>query len=189
MMPRLNAVVIEGPDASGKGTLIDYIQKEWPTWMTEERAADSLTGPRGHLDAWVEKAETAMFLSPTPLLYDRHPLISEPIYGPTVRGCMDKKNPRTDFNDVLWLQDRLDTLRESALVIFCLPPLENILKNLADTPNGHMPGVQENATKLYWMYHAVAAGWAKNGYIYDYTQDQCKNTVVRLIKSRVNRLP
>lgn len=185
---KLTGLIIEGPDASGKGTLIEHIQKQWPEWLTEDRAADSLTGPRGYLDDYVDQAERSMNHRLIPHLFDRHPLISEPIYGPTIRGCMDSKNPNTRFNDINWLQNRLDFIRDNCLVVFCLPPLENLLNNLETTSPTHMPGVINNATRLYWQYHALAAGWARNSYIYDYTRECSKDIVVDLINLQIGRL-
>jgi hypothetical protein len=154
--------------------------------MTETRAADSLTGPCVHLDDYVEHAQQVIWggeHAPAPL-YDRHPLISELIYGPTLRGSLDT-HERSKFNDPQWLRDQLEFIQEETMVIFCLPPLDNVLKNLASTPNGHMPGVQENATRLYWLYHATAAAWGGPCYLYDYTYRDSKLTVVNIIKGRV----
>lgn len=185
----LTGLIIEGPDASGKGTLIEHIQKQWPRWTTEDRAADSLTGPRGYLDDYVDRAEVSMSLrSAYPHMYDRHPLISEPIYGPIIRGCMDSKNPTTNFNDMTWMMKRYDFIRENCLVLFCLPPLKYVLNNLNATAPGHMPGVVDNATRLYWQYHAMAAAWPKNIHVYDYTRQSCKDTVVNLINLRIGGL-
>lgn len=179
-------IIVEGPDGGGKTSLISELQKilgfeVMPRPCTSDNAVDPET-----LRDWVDKDLSLPVHHHG--FYDRHPLVSEPIYGPIIRGRMAE-----GFNEVKWLKSRLRMLRaRNPLYIFCLPPLEVVLKNITkghDHSTKHLRGVHTHARALYEMYCAKAATEASNAYadsqvfIWDYTDpDQDFDRLVQLCK-------
>lgn len=157
-------IIIEGPDGAGKTTLIQRLQKEFPTLTLVSRHVNH-QGPTTDLKLWVEQDHPSQ-LRDFPRIYDRHPLISEPIYGPILRG-----NLAEGFNDLDWFMEQWAWLTgASPIFIFCLPPLEVVQSRLSSTPQ--MPGVDNSIGLIYWSYHALAARMAVEQWstlIYDYT--------------------
>jgi hypothetical protein len=71
-------VVIEGPDATGKSTLVSYLTKE-----TNLRVQAS-EGPEKYYGEMVERVK-GYFDFPR-MIFDRHPCVSQPIYAPFRNG-------------------------------------------------------------------------------------------------------
>jgi hypothetical protein len=162
-------VIVEGMDGSGKDTLIAALllmkakfHDDVPHFALHERASTSLGGPVAQLDDWVEKDISEM-PSNRPYVYNRHPLISELIYGPVIRGCMPGK-----FNNSRWLANNQVAAALDCMVVFCDPGFDTIRANLARTPHGHMPGVMENAARLYDRYREFMSNWPGRAIRYNY---------------------
>lgn len=68
-------IIIEGLDATGKSTLCEAIHKEtnWPVQVSE--------GPEKHPGEIIDRCLRYMLL-PHHTIFDRHPIISQSIYGP-----------------------------------------------------------------------------------------------------------
>lgn len=163
-------VIVEGMDASGKDTLITALltmkaqfHDDLPHFELHERASTSLGGPVPLLDEWVEDDLDHM-TDNRPYVYNRHPLISEPIYGPVTRGHMLGR-----FTDPSWIKHSRELAARHCMVVFCRPPFSTVRANLARTPHGHMPGVMENASRLYDRYDDYMVQWPGRSVIYDYT--------------------
>jgi len=136
-------IIVEGVDGSGKTTLIQNFRQVASRlcWLFARSGP-----PQGPNDL----DETIRYLSlhrryQTPLITDRHPLISEPIYGPI---CRDKS-----------LIESLGWSREEALnqiahtadrVIYCRPELEVAIK--ASRVQRQMEGVEQQFWALYQAY-------------------------------------
>ena len=145
-------IIVEGPDGAGKTSLIDRLRLDLdfevqPRPCTSEEGVDPST-----LASWVEqdlKTSSSGF-------YDRYPLISEPIYGPLIRGYMADKFDRVD-----WMSLQLSKLYlQTPFIIFCLPPLAEVLRNVdrthgTETP--HLRGVHEHAPAIWAGYQFRAA--------------------------------
>lgn len=166
-------VIVEGPDGGGKTTLVTRLVEELGVQVMP-RACTSDNGPIAELWQWVDSdmARPAHDRG----LYDRHPLISEPIYGPLIRGYLPER-----FSDVEWLSNRLSMLRlKRPLIIFCLPPWPVVDLNVR---SGHQPttehlrGVLQTSRQLYDLYVHRAAIAAGDGltWVWDYTQDTGKS--------------
>lgn len=141
-------VLIEGPDGSGKSTLVGKFQERYPKLELIERACTSEDGPVRDLAGWVNQD----FVRPSRgfWLYDRHPLVSELIYSPALNRPL---NP--SFQNKLWLSQALNQFQSRGYyVIICLPPFGEVIRNVAVNHGGtkHQDGVKENLLGIYDLY-------------------------------------
>jgi hypothetical protein len=157
-------ILLEGPDGGGKTTLAKKLSVDLSLPM-HKRASDSITGPVVDLYAWTVDDITTWHKQEL-ALYDRHPLTSEHIYGPSVRGRVrpgfEMTNP-----DIAYMRRYL---RKHALIIVCLPPLGVVRENVASEIE-QMPGVVENIDHIYQCYRMMLHLWPLDCHIarYDYT--------------------
>jgi hypothetical protein len=168
-------VIVEGCDGSGKTTLVDELVNSG--LARHPRAADSLKGPVKNLAEWVnherlrEKADG---------VYDRHPLISECIYGPITRNLLPPL-----FIDPNWVQRTRHLTAGSTMVVWCIPPWKVVCRNVMGTPDGHMPGVVDHLRSLYDAYRVMANSWPGVQMTYDYTHyfGNITNTVKKMMET------
>lgn len=156
-------IVVEGPDGGGKSTLIESLQKTLGipvaprTWLK-----DSHSGPVPDLCRWVD--EDLLHWGGKPLqIYDRYPLISEPIYGSCIRGEV----PR--LMSTPWMRARTNTFRSMSIIIWCVPPFDVVAQNVRANPKGHMEHVSEEIDAIWAMYSVQANTWPNLSIHYDYT--------------------
>lgn len=184
-------IIVEGPDGAGKTTLIQTLLRH-TTLKLQDRAVTSEQGPVMDLREWTEKHLYMHSHTPDPLLtrvsrlYDRFTLISEPIYGPITRGNLDPS-----FQDAEWLRLAWAYLQHhQPFFIFCLPPLEEVKRNLRHLPQ--MNGVERYIGVIYWQYFAQAAQLysSRLGHtvIYDYTASSDLGWLIDLVKTREGKL-
>lgn len=153
-------IIVEGPDGAGKSTLRERIQEDFNIELGP-RASHSTNGPVPNLTKWVD--HDLMEWGSSPLkIYDRYPLISEPIYGTIVRGEVDDKFTSS------WLRNRINLMRSMSLVIWCLPPLDVVRNNVHDPLDPQMNGVQANIDAIWMLYSMHASMWTGPGMTYDY---------------------
>ena len=159
-------IVVEGPDGAGKTQLVMRLCQQFQM-SVEPRVVDSSTNPIGgiSLKQWVDEDLLAW---PRAAIYDRHRLISEPIYAPIMRGRL-----ADGFEDSIWFIRQLGHFwKARPLVIYCLPPVEEVVRNVtrSDTDN---EAVCKAISGIYWMYHANYCQNAAraNVIVWDYTQD------------------
>lgn len=153
-------VIVEGPDGAGKTTLISRLQQDFlmpvaPRVVTKE--ANALV----NLVDWVEENLAGGLQQ---VIYDRHRLISEPIYGPVLRQTMEP-----GFDDMEWLYAKQREIRElEPFVIFCLPPPDQVYQNVMDDEDNKV--VQDHIKTIYWLYFHLASTWERCSSVWDYTQ-------------------
>jgi thymidylate kinase len=167
-------IVIEGPDGAGKSTLARELSSSW---------GFSIAGTRGPDDNVREKVYTALGQAVSgegPIkIYDRL-FFSELVYGRILRG-------KLLFNAIesLYIKRMLAALR--CPVIFCLPPYEEVLKNIQNSDQ--MDGVEDNIHKIYKAYEGYFTGFGGNRMISDYTRGVDKNpdVIQRYLQERKER--
>lgn len=185
-------LIVEGPDGAGKTTLIELLEG-----MLEVERQPRRVGTDGvalvDLGEIVQQDLRDEVLDPTGLrLYDRHPLISGPIYDPFIHG--EFRNHQADPFRMNRLITSLSKFYEQHnFYIFCLPPLPTVIYNLETNPEDQLACFSRDGfIRLhYWAYvnHAmtiqlgVGDPWT---FIYDYTQwtrnEDLKDVLANLIR-------
>jgi hypothetical protein len=154
-------IILEGPDGGGKTTLLKQLTSATGL-PAHERASHSTKGPRTDLYEWTTQDMLSWHEQPL-AIYDRHPLTSEHIYGPTVRGDV-RPGFEMSNRELAYMRRHL---RRNALVIICLPPLETVRENVAGEI-GQMDGVLENIDHIYECYRMMLHIWPLDSHIARY---------------------
>lgn len=164
----MKSLIIEGCDGSGKDTLIsELLTKFLPGHRLHERASTSLGGPVSNLADWVMR-DAANMTGAFPWIYNRHPLISEPIYAPIRRV-----NPglRDDWTSPEWIAEWRRIVGRKTVLVICQPPYAKVVDTIIrQGPDAHMPGVYGNIRRIYMAYNRLV--WPGTTIRYDYTVDK-----------------
>lgn len=158
----MKSIIVEGPDGAGKSTLVQHLSSALGL-NVHPRASDSKTGPIDQLSDWVETHITWLRQSGEATICDRHPVISEPIYGPLVRGECRKM-----FDDEGWLRHARESLRETTVVVWCMPSMDVVSANVAATFRDQMPGVLSHIRQVHQAYAREYFRWRGVKRVYDY---------------------
>jgi hypothetical protein len=171
--PTRRHIIVEGMDGSGKDTLIEKLMDDFDGYQIHERASTSLGGPVANLAQWVIDDLSKMPTQPLSI-YNRHPLISEPIYAPyrKVGGGL-----RGAWRDRSWIGLNRVIAAEHCLMVLCHPSIYTIRANLAHSIAGQMPGVVDNIDALWDAYNGLV--WPGRCIRYNYRRD----TVASLVQS------
>lgn len=168
---------MEGCDGTGKTTLLNRLAKDLSIPI-HERAARSKEGPRADLYEWAIR-DVGTWRDQAMSLYDRHPFISEYIYGPIVRGHVD---------DRFYSLEALQTTRNfalNALVILCDPGDDEVKHNLMSETE-QMDGVVENHRLLLMSYRSLMHYWPGSWIRkWDYTQPATYDAVLHRAKMHI----
>lgn len=149
-------LIVEGPDGAGKTTLVTHLCDELGVEV-RVRSSTSEHGPVDDLWEWV-KADMAS--DPHWGIYDRHPLISETIYGPILRG--EVRLGGEDPNELVEMWHQFHALKP--YIIYCLPQLATVRVNVAANHDGdttHTRGVLRYTDHIYAAYYyRMTRDWA-----------------------------
>lgn len=146
-------VIVEGPDGSGKSTLVRKI-RELPLpqqfWCLSSARRYRTTDDVARFLAWIKLRPDLVRL-----VFDRFPIISEWIYGPILRNSyFDIPKSRYIFLDpheaALHMAKALLRLDPDPLVIYCCPPFQVLIEKVKQEPQ--MDGVIENIRIIYDRY-------------------------------------
>lgn len=160
-------IIVEGPDGSGKSTLIKQLSDRYDL-QVNERVVSKDGAPMTDLKLWVERNLAQGFQYK---LFDRHRLISEFVYGPVFR-----KEQKPEFLDLTWSSIMLQTMYNDVqpVIIYCLPPLEVVTANIIESGEKNT-FVLEHIDAMYMAYvHRIALDWSNHGgrvVVWDYTRD------------------
>ncbi len=139
------AIILEGPDNSGKSTLAQAIVNAygWPIMHA---------GKGGTPDDWHERALKDIDMAQRKVVMDRSFIISDTIYGPICRG-------ERLFDPRPWMRkmQAVDSLDDTFVLVFCDAP-DSVLADMSthivkphDTQQ-HLDSVQRNKTALAYAY-------------------------------------
>ncbi len=130
-------VIIEGCDNSGKSTLLAKLADGLKLMIVDNRKR-----PSGTSDISFFNTKMVELSKHFPLILDRHPVISEPVYGPICRG--------TSWPEPYYQERILGELRAiGVLIVYCRPKDSTIL-NFGEREQ--MEGVIKNGVKLIQAY-------------------------------------
>jgi len=141
-------IVVEGPDNSGKTTLLKTISEAFRTEIHHSGGPPKYDGET--LD------RTAEYLQMDYKLYDRFPAISDQVYSPLFRGV-------NYFNTKRGQQLFKDFLLKRPLIVYCRPPdevlmeLENHKFHPENETQEHFQKVMANQAKIIETYDALMA--------------------------------
>lgn len=134
-------IVVEGADGSGKSTLVDFLAQslKWPVVHSEgpTKTADELN------------ARAMRFLAQDRVIFDRHCIVSERVYG-TMRGNVMTK-PKHEFA----------FHHQKNLIIYCrfAGPLDEHVAKEHDTRE-HLDMIQRNHQRILAAYDEWAFKFA-----------------------------
>lgn len=115
----MGVIVLEGPDGAGKTTLAENIRRHAGRryFAMVRHSCRPLTFRDAELfTAWIRGLNPKL-----DVVVDRHPLISEPIYGPILRGV--------DLLDCYSFEDRVAQLEKRiSKIVYCRPSVDTILR-------------------------------------------------------------
>jgi hypothetical protein len=154
-------IVVEGPDGAGKSGLVQRIAEHLKI-PVHARACKSTSGPIDQLYEWARHDVTSLRWQPFSV-YDRHPLVSEYIYGPITRQSV---SPQFYTRQAAKLSEQF---AHQVLIVYCDPGVGEVLENVLK--GKHMDGVAEHASRLYYAYKSFMHYWPGNRpVVWDYTQ-------------------
>jgi hypothetical protein len=175
-------IIVEGPDGSGKTTLINHLV-EATGLPVAPRVVSKDAEAMVDLKKWTEDNVHQGFQK---VIYDRHRLISEPIYGPIIRS-----QPEPGFDDVEWLHEAFYRLYRGVkpIIIYCLPPRSVVWENvMASDDNRRFHGNPTAVSQIYSGYLTKATlDGVQYGlsFIYDYTDKSIAGVLQNYLTARV----
>lgn len=152
-------IIVEGPDGGGKSSLCGKLAAELGV-PVHERASHGVDGPVANLFDWAYRDVLTMAEQPISI-YDRHPLISEYVYGPVVRGTLPDGFVTTTAHAMIRM------MAGQSLVVLCRPSNERLRSSVSAQRD--MPGVTERIDEIASAYDAVRMFWPGQIITYDYT--------------------
>jgi hypothetical protein len=169
-------IIVEGCDNCGKSTLVGKISEELDYPIT----FSCRSIPRGEQIQWMAKE-----LNDNGKIFDRFPLISESVYGPTLRG-----NSKIDmlgkdgFYDIL---ARI-VIPKNPIILFCDPGFEAVKKTIKDREQYR--GVTDNLEELYDSFQLVRFLMVNNTglqvMLHDYTQEGSTESIINILREAIN---
>lgn len=154
-------VIVEGMDNTGKSTLVQLLAEEFKLCKVATYCKPKSLEMIHDYDFWLN-------LSPQPVIMDRHPAISDLIYGESLRGM----SYISEKESLAWAKDHL--------IIYCRPDLDKIQETFDERPQ--MRGVKENLLRLLTFYETYME--VVNHVLYDHNNlDEVKHAVREYLQS------
>lgn len=176
-------IIVEGPDGSGKSTLVEQIELDWgikrePRHVTSEAVALSPSGE--YIEAELRKGFGFR-------LYDRFALISSPCYT-----MLENRTMVWPLIDPVWLRMQYQRLLNiDPVVIWCLPPQQTVRDNLAreDNSGGQIMPYFEDIYLNYVTMYSLLSVHTRSQMIWNYTEPDTLHLahLLRWAKARVER--
>jgi hypothetical protein len=155
-------IIVEGPDGAGKSTLVSRIEVDWNL----TRVPKAVTSTAESLFPIGKYIEDELAKGFSMRVYDRFALISSPRY------LMFENRTFVDpMTNPDWLKIQHHRLsRIDPVIIYCLPPLDTVVKNLMREDNSGGKALK-NIEEIYYGYLDFYARDAYNTstMVWDYT--------------------
>lgn len=177
-------IIVEGPDGAGKTTLINRLSEELDLPIAP-RVVSKEAEAMVDLKAWTENNVKLGFQA---TIFDRHRLISEPIYGPALR---DTDEP--GFDDPVWFINMMYNLYDlDPVIIYCLPPFETVWQNVSNDPDNLVVANWHTLKSIWGAYYNKAVTEVvfrpTSTLVYDYTQQYSSNVLPQMLYKITERL-
>lgn len=163
-----SVIVVEGPDGAGKTTLIKGLLELFPALTLSPRVVSKDAKAMVDLVEWVEVDNHD---NPPNRIYDRHRMISEPVYNAVLR---DRTQP--GFDQPVWFMNQMTKFyNRNPLLIYCLPPRDMVKNNVFADPDNKVVQTEDGRTieRIYDLYQLRATlDLVHHSYtlVYDYTK-------------------
>lgn len=153
-------LIVEGPDGSGKTTLVGRLEQKLKV-TREPRAVSKEATVLTDMAIWTHHELDRGFGN---RLYDRFNLISSPFYSmlpaPTFSGKMLEPE---------WLKDAWQKFRRvGPVIILCLPPKDVVIENVFRGEDNQV--VKKDIGTIWNLYHNFAAQYPFASMVWDYTR-------------------
>lgn len=175
-------IVVEGPDGAGKTTFIEQLNAVLNLPIAP-RVVSKDAEAMVDLQDWVHQNVKGGFQA---LIFDRHRLISEPIYGPALR---DELEP--GFSDLSWFYAMLEAFYAiKPIIIYCLPPFQQVWNNVMSEEENRIFHQNGAALRQIWSGYLNKActdfALRHDTFIYDYTADD-PGHYIKVVKSKLQK--
>lgn len=170
-------IVVEGCDGTGKSSLVKLLSAQLNVPI-HGRACTSQGGPIKDLFEWAAQDVDTFHTQPC-AVYDRHPFISEYIYGPIARGRIDSRFHGQQARSIT------RKFAYNALVIYCDPGMKAVSSNIRHTSQNQMPGVNDNADAIYLSYASLMHYWPGQKIVWDYLRPQTLPLLIDLCRDHL----
>lgn len=136
-------IILEGPDGGGKTELAARVATH-TGFPIAPRVVSADMEAMVDLAKWTEDNLAKGFQR---TIFDRHRLISEPIYGPATKSRQDP-----NFYDLGWMAEMMwQFYALKPIIVYCLPDLGTVRANVMD-PRSRNQAVAGRITAVYASY-------------------------------------
>lgn len=155
----MSTIIIEGPDGTGKTTLMNQLLEKYPEYQVAPRPCSPLGGPLQEDDMGVY---LKLYGQLDQHIYDRHPSISGAVYDAVFTRCPPGPLQRSLQGAFYWAM-------ENAKIIYCRPPMDTIVNAVCTSPQ--LAGVKQGIYRIVDTYDSIMSNLIPHER-YDWTKDE-----------------